>query len=227
MAQPAQRILSADKAADVARSLETPTDIKQFLALAPESPSVRAFLQTSEWAAIYSRLMGNGKLPTGAAKSLDDVIRFLRWTSDGSLGTMPHPEAAKAYRHAAVEVEAYARRASRLAPVSPAGPGPSPEDMLGLSFSEALSAVRAGRHITRSNWAAGTYVAAQAGYPHGIGINVNTARATGLPEGTTAAFRPYLMRLLPSALAGEPPAFMPWTPDQDDLFAEDWTVLPR
>jgi hypothetical protein len=238
MVQPALRIFTAEQAADAARSLETPSEVRQFVALASESSSVRAFIQAPEWAAINRRIMGDGKPPSGALESLAELARFCRWTSDGSLGERPDPSAAAAYRHMAVEIEAFDRRMRRAVPVSPAVTAnpkpPSTAPAAGLSFASALAAVKAGQHATRSSWRGG-YVTAQAAYPQGIGVNANTARATGLPEGATAVFRPYLMRALPQVTPVvddgrfvEPtPAFVPWTPDQDDLFAEDWRILPR
>ncbi len=108
----------------------------------------------------------------------------------------------------------------------------------GLGFPDALRAVLDGHHITRDRWADGRYVTAQAGYPDGIGINANTAAATGLPEDTEAVFRPYLMKCQGTVQAeGDPgrrlaedwvrPHFVPWTPNQGDLFARDWQVLVR
>lgn len=104
---------------------------------------------------------------------------------------------------------------------------------VGITFSEALHIARAGGHIARASWPEGSYVTAQAGYPNGIPINQNTAAATGLRLGTPAVFRPYLMR----CFANDPVAaqlgitdryvFLPWTPGQDDLFAEDWCIVDR
>lgn len=105
----------------------------------------------------------------------------------------------------------------------------------GLSFGEAMMAVRAGALITRVAWSGG-YVAAQAGYPQGIGVNANTSAATGLAEGSTAVFGPYLIRQLPERapvvddgkFVDQPPRFvLGWAPDQEDLFADDWRVLPK
>jgi hypothetical protein len=93
-----------------------------------------------------------------------------------------------------------------------------------LNFGQAYGAVRAGRHITRESWEPTAFVTAQAGYPEGIGVNTNTAQATGLAQGSRAAFGPYLMRCS-GRLAGVTPAFVPWTPGQEDLFADDWRLL--
>ncbi len=92
-----------------------------------------------------------------------------------------------------------------------------------MTFSEALERVKIpGTRISRESWAdEGSYewVVAQKGYPHGIPVNANTAEATGLPQGTVVAFGPYLTR---KDSAG---VFLPWTPDHEDLFADDWTAV--
>jgi hypothetical protein len=89
-----------------------------------------------------------------------------------------------------------------------------------MDFSEALTKVRERHRIRRGTWPRSHYVVAQDGYPDGIKINGNTARATGEPEGTVMPFRPYLMRY--RVYEG----FSPWTPDQLDLFADDWEATP-
>lgn len=55
-------------------------------------------------------------------------------------------------------------------------------------------------------------------------ITPGFAAATGLQPGMAAVFRPSLIRRLPPGLA-KPPTFEAWTPGQDDLFADDWTVV--
>jgi hypothetical protein len=88
-----------------------------------------------------------------------------------------------------------------------------------MDFGDALRACRAGSKITRPNLAArGIYVVYQPGYPGGIAINANTATATGLPEGTVLAFKPYLM------IRCDDGQFMPWTPLSWDLLAQDWEI---
>lgn len=215
MVQPSVRILSADDAACAARELESPSEVRQFVALAAESGSVRKFLGTPEWAAIHHRIMGDDKTPSGRPNSLADVSRFMRWTADGLMGLPVSDEVRNAYLHCALEVDTFARIAARTAQASrrPAG-----ADGV-VSFGGAMVALRAGARMTRLSWPAGSYVTAQAGYPQGIAINANTAAATGLPQGTNAVFAPYLMKHL-----ADPPRFSPWTPDQDDLFADDWQI---
>lgn len=90
-----------------------------------------------------------------------------------------------------------------------------------MDFSEALHRVRAGAKITRTGWnGAGQWVVYQPGYPQGIPINANTAQATGMPEGTVAVFRPYLMMHAADA------TFVPWVASTSDLLADDWRELP-
>lgn len=86
-------------------------------------------------------------------------------------------------------------------------------------FSYALERVKAGSKITRRGWNAdGQYVVHQPGYPDGIGINANTANATGIPQGTVKRFRPYLML---HTAQGD---FVPWAPTVSDVLADDWAV---
>jgi hypothetical protein len=89
-----------------------------------------------------------------------------------------------------------------------------------MDFSEALRACKDGRRITRAGWnGPGQYVVHQAGYPDGIAINANTARATGIAQGTVRAFAPYLM------LCNAQGVFVPWLASQGDLLAEDWQTV--
>lgn len=175
--------------------------------------------------------MGDGRPPLDRPESLEDLVRLFLWSADGAFSeTLPTDGERRVYLHVAAEIEAFARTAARVAPVSPA-PAPQPLAVAssnagapgGLQFGEAFLAVQAGQHISRRGWPAGSFVTMQAGYPQGIGVNTNTAQATGLAPGTVAVFGPYLMR----CRGGLPPAFVPWTPDQDDLFARDWCVWAR
>lgn len=87
-----------------------------------------------------------------------------------------------------------------------------------MDFGEALKALKEGRRVARSGWnGKDMYVAYQDGYPDGVGVNKNTSKATGLPEGTTCYFRPYLM--MKTVNTNE---FVPWVATQTDLLAEDW-----
>lgn len=89
-----------------------------------------------------------------------------------------------------------------------------------MDFSDALKACRKGNHITRASWNdPGQYVFQQEGYPGGIELNQNTAKATGIPKGTIRKFAPYLM------LCNAQGVFVPWTPTQDDLLDDDWKTV--
>lgn len=87
-----------------------------------------------------------------------------------------------------------------------------------MDFSEALLECKAGKKISNSHWPSGMYVVLQEGYPDGIPINGNTAQATGLPKGTVARFRPYLM------LRAVDGAFVPYVATQSDLLSEVWGI---
>ncbi len=90
-----------------------------------------------------------------------------------------------------------------------------------FDFGVALSVLRNGGRVSRAGWnGRGMWLAYQAGYPDGIPINDNTARATGIPAGTVCRFLPYLiMRTVDGS-------FVPWLASQTDVLAEDWTTAP-
>lgn len=92
------------------------------------------------------------------------------------------------------------------------------------SFSVALEAIcgqtaKSGHKIARESWnVKDVYVVFQPGYPDGIPINENTAKATGLPLGSMQRFLPYLL------LRTADGAFVPWMISQMDVLADDWVV---
>ena len=89
-----------------------------------------------------------------------------------------------------------------------------------MNFSEALEAVKKGLKIQRSGWnGKGMYVVLQKGYPNGIPINKNTSEATGIAQGTTCRFLPYLMMYTADG------AFVPWLISQTDALADDWAII--
>jgi hypothetical protein len=89
-----------------------------------------------------------------------------------------------------------------------------------MNFSDALNAVKSGNKISRSGWNGhNQFVVYQKGYPDGIPINRNTAEATGIPEGTTCSFLPYLLMYTVNG------SFVPWLASQTDLLAGDWEVV--
>ncbi|WP_433225823.1 DUF2829 domain-containing protein [Microtetraspora malaysiensis] len=88
-----------------------------------------------------------------------------------------------------------------------------------MNFSDVLTAIKERQKLTRDGWNwSGQFVVLQDGYPDGIAINGNTARATGLGEGSVCRFRPYLM------LRAADESFVPWVPTVSDVLAEDWKV---
>lgn len=89
-----------------------------------------------------------------------------------------------------------------------------------VNFGTALEALKEGYQATRKGWnGKGMFIVLQSGYPDGVPINANTAKALGLPEGTVCTFRPYITMKTSS---GE---FEPWVASQSDLLEEDWDVL--
>jgi hypothetical protein len=89
-----------------------------------------------------------------------------------------------------------------------------------LDFGAALDALNDGKRLARDGWnGTGMFIVLQAGYPDGIPINANTARATGIAEGTVCKFRPYLMML---TAVGD---FVPWVASQSDVLACDWRII--
>lgn len=87
-------------------------------------------------------------------------------------------------------------------------------------FGWALREARDGQAIAREGWnGKNMYVVLQEAYPDGIPINSNTARATGIAEGTVCRFRPYLMMY---TAQGD---FVPWVASQTDLLADDWVSM--
>lgn len=86
-----------------------------------------------------------------------------------------------------------------------------------FNFSEALELLKNGVRVCRIGWnGKDMWVVFQRGYPEGVAINQNTAKATGIPEGTVCRFLPYLMM---RTAQGD---FVPWLASQTDILAEDW-----
>jgi len=89
-----------------------------------------------------------------------------------------------------------------------------------FNFGEALTYLKNGRRVQRSGWnGKGMYITLQEGYPDGIPINKNTAKATGLQEGTICKIDPYIvMKTVQDSL-------VPWLASQTDILAEDWMLV--
>lgn len=91
---------------------------------------------------------------------------------------------------------------------------------MGHGIGWAVKQMRNGARVARPGWnGKGMYLVLQPGYPDGIGINANTARAIGEPEGTVHRFAPYVMM---KTATGE---FVPWLCSQTDLLAMDWEIV--
>lgn len=86
----------------------------------------------------------------------------------------------------------------------------------------AIKEMQNGARVSRAGWnGKGMWLAYQAGYPDGIPINANTARATGLPEGTVCRFLPYIMMRTADG------SFVPWLASQTDILAVDWDTVTQ
>lgn len=84
-------------------------------------------------------------------------------------------------------------------------------------FAVALEWLRVGAKVAREGWnGKDMWIVLQKGYPDGVAINKNTAEATGIPEGTTIKFLPYLMMKTADG------CFVPWVASQTDILAHDW-----
>lgn len=89
-----------------------------------------------------------------------------------------------------------------------------------FGIGQAVKEMRDGKRVSREGWnGKGMYLAYQPGYPDGIPINANTAKATGQPEGTVMKFLPYVMMRTADG------SFVPWLCSQTDLLAVDWAVV--
>lgn len=88
-----------------------------------------------------------------------------------------------------------------------------------MDFCYALNALREGKRVERPGWnGKNMYIVLQEGYPDGIPINANTAKAIGEPEGTVHIFLPYIMMCTAQG------TFVPWLASQTDILAEDWMM---
>lgn len=79
-----------------------------------------------------------------------------------------------------------------------------------------------GNKVRRAAWREGFFIVFQRGYPEGVPINENTARATGIPKGTVCKFQPYIMVHVPDGDG----VFAPWIAGNSDLLATDWQLAP-
>jgi hypothetical protein len=98
-----------------------------------------------------------------------------------------------------------------------------PEPGARFGFETALLVLKIGKRVRRAGWPASAFVAYQPGYPDGIPVNANTARAFGIPEGTVKKFGPYLVL---SGDESEGGMSVPWSPPMIALLATDWQEAP-
>jgi len=102
----------------------------------------------------------------------------------------------------------------------PKGTMMAPVGVRKCGFEWALTQLRNGHKVQRTGWnGKDMYITLQAGYPHGIPINQNTAEATGIDQGTVCRFSPYIMMKTADT---EMPTFVPWLASQTDILALDW-----
>lgn len=87
-----------------------------------------------------------------------------------------------------------------------------------MDFSEALTACKKGNRISRAGWnAPGQWVA----FSPGFRLTAERIYSPAIKKhtgGGTSLFGPYVM------LRNAQGSFVPWTPSQGDLLAEDWFV---
>lgn len=86
-----------------------------------------------------------------------------------------------------------------------------------MDFGHALAAVKNGGRVTRSAWAAGTFLYLVPGST----FQVNRAPLLGIyPEGTQIRYRPHI------DIRGADGTCSPWQPAQDAVLADDWVLVP-
>lgn len=88
-----------------------------------------------------------------------------------------------------------------------------------MLFEGAMTALRGGLHVKRSDWAENTYVAMKPGYPAGIPANEVHARTHGIEPGTPVVYQPYFEKRTGSH------SFTQWSPSSEDVLADDWAVV--
>lgn len=96
------------------------------------------------------------------------------------------------------------------------------ESMIGapatFGFDTALVFLkRREKPLRRVSWPKDKFVVCQKGYPDGIHCNKQTAEAWRIKEGDLFKCAPYMQ-------IQENGTHYMWTPNTEDLFAEDWTL---
>ena len=87
----------------------------------------------------------------------------------------------------------------------------------GMDIGEAIGDAKAGKKVFRIGWnGKNMYVVYQKGYPSGIRVNEQTAKAYGVEVGTLMVFNPYLQLKNPDGSVSM------WAPSGSDAIATDW-----
>lgn len=87
---------------------------------------------------------------------------------------------------------------------------------MGMDFSQALAAVKAGRRVTRTGWnGPGQWVALSPGFELDAGRIFSAPVRDHVGDGT-GRFAPYLI------ICNAQGVFVPWLASQGDLLADDW-----
>lgn len=95
-------------------------------------------------------------------------------------------------------------------------------DGIQFDFSTALNLIKVGFKIYRSGWnGKGMWLTLQMGHPDGAPITDDTAKATGIEQGTFVKYLPYIM----IKTADMETTFVPWQPSMPDLLGDDWMVI--
>lgn len=90
-----------------------------------------------------------------------------------------------------------------------------------FGFDVALNLLKMGQRVSRRAWGKESWIMFQSGYPDGIPINANTAKASGIDEGTVCKFLPYIQMKIASVEA----TFVHYCPNMIDIVSEDWIVI--
>lgn len=89
-----------------------------------------------------------------------------------------------------------------------------------MPFGYAVEAMKLGYKVARAGWnGKGMFVVYQKGYPDGIPVNKQTAKAYGVEEGTLMKFRPYMQ------LKTAQNDCAMWSPSGSDALADDWQII--
>lgn len=90
-----------------------------------------------------------------------------------------------------------------------------------MTFGVALAVMKSGRRVRRQGWnGKGMFVVHRRGYPEGIPVDEETAKAFGVAVGTVCVFQPYLV-----LRAADGTFVSGWLASQTDMLSEDWEEM--